>query len=509
MLADRAGRCLFGTFCILYLITARGWVEVGDTWYSIRTARALLERGRLDLRPDNSPTMPDAETRGPDGRSYSKYGIGLPLILLAPVACGHVVALSFHGAAEDSITGFLVSFANVPFGLLTVAVFWQTVRLFGARPAYANLLTCGLGLGSLCWRYAICDYSEAVQTALLLTAVYGCLRGETRSTATGGIAAAGLVLVKLVHFALMPWLVIYLISQRSQTWRERMLNTTMFLVPLAVAAIVLGALNVLRFGNILESGYGAEAERFSVAQLPHTIPQLLLSLDKGLLVYCPIVILGILGLPRFFLKWPRETGLVVAIVLTNLGLTAAWWSWVGGWSWGPRLLVPAIPLMLLPAVALMPEPPSRRRYLAVAGVTLISVVAQIPGVLVTNVMIEAIRDDQLSQQEREQMLPMYPAAVVALWHKTAIGTDVYPVSLFGVSGNRSVDVGALFSPRLRGFSIWTEQVARWSRHPRVRWLPVPALVLALFLAVRAARLLANEVREWPSPTGERGSCPPP
>ena len=60
MLADRAGRCLFGVFCLLYLITARGWVEVGDTWYSIRTSRAMLQRGRLDLLPDNHPDVDPA-----------------------------------------------------------------------------------------------------------------------------------------------------------------------------------------------------------------------------------------------------------------------------------------------------------------------------------------------------------------------------------------------------------------------------------------------------------------
>ena len=162
------------------------------------------------------------------------------------------------------------------------------------------------------------------------------------------------------------------------------------------------------------------------------------------------------------------------------------------------MLVPTLPLMLVPAVALLPDPQPPRRYLIVAGLTLISVAAQIPGVLVSNVMIEGIRDYLLSQEEREQMTPMYPAAVVALWHKIAVGTDVYPVSLFGVSGQRTVDAGALFSPRLRGFSIWTEQIALWSRHPQVRWLPVPALLLAVFLAVRAARVMASEVRAGPA-----------
>jgi hypothetical protein len=28
-----------------------------------------------------------------------------------------------------------------------------------------------------------------------------------------------------------------------------------------------------------------------------------------------------------------------------------WWAWHGGWCWGPRFLVPVIPLLLLPGLA--------------------------------------------------------------------------------------------------------------------------------------------------------------
>jgi hypothetical protein len=164
--------------------------------------------------------------------------------------------------------------------------------------------------------------------------------------------------------------------------------------------------------------------------------------------------------------------------------------------------------MLVPAVALMPEPPSRRRYLVVVAATIVSVVVQIPGVLVTNVLIEALRDDLLSQEERKQMLPMYPATVVALWHKTVVGTDIYPVTLFGIAGDRTLDGGAVYTPRLRGFSIWTELIARRSRYTQVRWLAVLAALFALYLATAAAREMASEGRGWPGATSGRGPCPP-
>jgi hypothetical protein len=76
---------------------------------------------------------------------------------------------------------------------------------------------------------------------------------------------------------------------------------------------------------------------------------LLLSPGAGLLVYVPVLIVGFAGFPSLARAWRLEAALIAAVVLLRLLFFARWWDWPGGATWGPRYIVPLIPLMLLPA----------------------------------------------------------------------------------------------------------------------------------------------------------------
>jgi hypothetical protein len=76
---------------------------------------------------------------------------------------------------------------------------------------------------------------------------------------------------------------------------------------------------------------------------------------------------------------------------------ASWWAWYGGWSWGPRFLVPTLPFLVLPLGALLLE----RRWarwtvvlLAVAGIGV-----QVLGVLIdfNPYIIEIVADDPANE----------------------------------------------------------------------------------------------------------------
>src|ERR1700689_1951126 len=94
---------------VIYVFSAKGYVAVPDTGYSIRTAQAIVERGQLDIPYGEGGTL-----KAPDGRSYSKYGIGLPLYFVPIVVTGNTLA-KVTGLPADEMIGFLISFANIPF----------------------------------------------------------------------------------------------------------------------------------------------------------------------------------------------------------------------------------------------------------------------------------------------------------------------------------------------------------------------------------------------------------
>ena len=65
------------------MLSAKGHIEISDTDYSLRTARALVEEGTFLIEPLYSDVTRPAP-RIVDGKIYSKYGVGLVIILLPP-----------------------------------------------------------------------------------------------------------------------------------------------------------------------------------------------------------------------------------------------------------------------------------------------------------------------------------------------------------------------------------------------------------------------------------------
>jgi hypothetical protein len=468
---DWLSRRLLFVIAIVYIFTAKGYIEAGDTSFSLQTAEAIVSRGRLDI--ERHPA--GATLTGTDGLSYSKYGIGLPLVFVPLVALSHLLTTAAKVPTLES-AGFLISFLNVPFCLITVVLFERLLRQFGAAVGYARLLTAGLALGTLCWRYAVYDFSEGMQATLLLLAVYGVVGGSTGRLASGGLGFAALILVKLVHITLLPVFVGYLLWRYGVRWSSRT-RAAAFVAPVVMAIGLVCLLNVLRFGNALESGYGAEAREFYPAQLRYSLPSLLLSLDKGLLVFCPVLVLGIAGWPAFLRRLPREAVLCAGIIVINSVLSGAWWAWEGGGCWGPRMLVPSIPLWLLPAGLLFNGAPSARTRGWFAAIVLVSAVIQVPGVLVKDQQIHHTKQVMLTGPERAQFPADWTAVWVFLGHKLTHSDEVYTVPEFGVLGERTLDVTAYRT--FNGINVWTEHVARNFSKPWVRFLPLAGLAAVL------------------------------
>jgi hypothetical protein len=465
--------------CLLfYVFSAKGYIEVSDTFFSIRTAQAIVTRGQLDI-----PYAEGATLQGPDGRSYSKYGLGLALYYVPWVAAGDALARHTRLPGPE-LEGFLISFANIPFAMLALVLFAKLLKLFGVTGTYLWLLPLGLGLGTLTWRYACSDLSEEMQMGLLMLAVYGVARGTPKAIVGAGGGFASLILVKLLYIAYFPLFLAYLILQPGRL-RQRIRNAILFTIPFVLVTCLVAWLNMARFGNPLESGYGSEAHRFIPSQVWHTVPLLIGSLDKGLLIFCPILILGVFGWKKFITRYRPEALLCGGLVVENLILIGAWYGWDGGWSWGPRFLIPVIPFWLLPAAFWIPKRQSRATLGIVALLTLISFLVQIPGVLVKDQEIHQIKENMLTAQERRSAPSDYVMAYMLLRHKLAERNEVYRLSEFHISGDsvdRELDLTQYRT--FIGLNIWTEEAARQLKKPALRWFPLLALFPVGFLTMR-------------------------
>jgi hypothetical protein len=115
-------------------------------------------------------------------------------------------------------------------------------------------------------------------------------------------------------------------------------------VPFAVAVGVVGWLNWVHFGALTATGYNSPV---LTNPLGSGLYGLLLSPNKGLVFYVPLVLLAPLGVERLCRR-SRPAALVVVLGTTTwIVLNATFYDWGGGWVWGPRYLQPILPLVFL------------------------------------------------------------------------------------------------------------------------------------------------------------------
>ena len=83
---------------VIYVFTAKGYLTVSDTSFSVQTAEAIVQRGQLDI-----PYTAGGTLTWRDGRSYSKYGIGLPLYYVPIVSVSKPLSRMTRLPADDRL----------------------------------------------------------------------------------------------------------------------------------------------------------------------------------------------------------------------------------------------------------------------------------------------------------------------------------------------------------------------------------------------------------------------
>ncbi|MCC6629365.1 MAG: phospholipid carrier-dependent glycosyltransferase [Chloroflexi bacterium] len=172
-------------------------------------------------------------------------------------------------------------------------------------------------------------------------------------------------------------------------------------LPLAAWLLLLLWHNQARFGSPLDMGYSDEG---FTTPLYVGLYGLLVSSGKSVFLYSPIVVLAVPGLVFLWRQRPAEAVLVGSLSLVTLLYYSVWWAWYGGWSWGPRFLVPLLPFLVLAAGAAL----AARRWARWAAVplALAGVGVQVLGALVDfNAYIDGITGGNPALEERYLFLP--------------------------------------------------------------------------------------------------------
>lgn len=316
---------------------------------------------------------------GSDGRYYAQYGVGQSL-LAAPL---YLAGLAFYRVSGWGTAGIVsraaVMLLNPLVLALTGAALYRLARRlgYGRGPAVGAALLSALA--TPLWVYSKTFFSEPLVALALVVAVLGALRGDAgRSSgwALCGAALGGTVLVKPVALVVAPAFLLYAALRAQGRWRA----VAGVAGPLLAGLAGVAAYNQARFGSFLDTGYRTAA--WNVAPWVG-LAGLLISPGKGLMWYCPVLPVGIGGLVILARREGRAAALLSGVAASYLLVHSVYNHWHGGGAWGPRLILPIVPLLTLPVAEVFRHPP-RRAWLQLALALLLagSAILQLPAVLV-------------------------------------------------------------------------------------------------------------------------------
>jgi len=373
---------------------------------------------------------------------------------------------------------------------LGVVAFWRAaLRLSGNRAGAAVFATLAFAFGTLYFPYATMLYEHDLVAVALLGAFLLVVDVPTRSRLFGAGLCAGAAIVSsylsVVAAAIFGAYVVW----RARKPASIVAFAAGTIPPLAILAVY----NMVCFGRIATTNYAWENPLFNragggVFALFTTLRwdvllALLVSPVRGLFAGAPVLILGVVGLismlrqPRF-----RPEGLLCAAMIAHvLAFNLLFKDWYGGWTCGPRYLIPALPFLALPIALVAPRFVWVRRALLAVSIAAMAIATSVdpqpPATLSVSWTVSPVWNIDLPQFLRGR-----PGAFAsATWPDSGLARYVEPVS-----ANPSAIYEAI--PE-RFFKVGSSEV-RWSSFnagefmfPGRRASLLPWLVLASVLLV--------------------------
>ena len=342
-----AGLCL-GVFLLVAAVYAglgSGRIDMIDGQFRFEVAHNLVAFGVPEVR--------DPELRGgpttADGRRYSMTQLttslsGVPLVALAR-------ALGPESLAREHF------FFSLTSGLVTAATATLLVRFYlvlGVAAGPAVFWTLVFAFATLMFPKATSVFDQAQHGFVLLLACYlgftGARRDSLMLTALGGVVLGLFVSFRELYVAIVPALaIVTLAAPQAPTGARRraLLRYLAFTGASATGVLVWMTVNYLQATDPFASLKAATAVLAPFDNPALGAVTLLVSPGKGLLLYSPAIVLALFGLKRLLKSEQRLAEAVVTVAVLYVLLIGSLSFFAGDWCWGPRYLVPVLPLVAL------------------------------------------------------------------------------------------------------------------------------------------------------------------
>jgi len=359
-------------FSYAYFYQAGGWNQ--NARFAL--VRAVLERHTLRIDAYEGSTGDKARSKG---HYYSDKAPGASLLALAPAAAARLVSRLIRIDPDGDRGIAWTSYVATVFtsGLFTLAAALVVMRLtlrWGFSRGAAFFAAAAYGIASPAWCYATLFMGHGISAGCLMLAYASAVEvsehqprhseppflvREKRHAWLAGLWA-GLAVLTEFPAAVPSFLIVLLalLAFRDRGWQNMATGAVQIVAGGMIAGIVLLAHNALAFRSPLSLGYAVVDS--PLGQL-HTgffgitypawwrLREILVGSYRGLLPISPLVAvtpIGLLMLARVPAR-RRAAFVAVAIAAFYVLFNASYYYWEGGWAYGPRQMMAALPFLAL------------------------------------------------------------------------------------------------------------------------------------------------------------------
>lgn len=372
--------------CSYFLQATGGW----NQYSRMALIASVVEHQQLNIDPYEHLTGDKALY---NGHYYSDKAIGTAM-LGVPIYAAYreLRGLEHYGDLnagwETSVVypnyAVTVAVVTLPSAILSMLLY-QLMRLLGGSRTWALLLALFYSFGTLAFPFSTLFFGHQVAAAFAFAAFFVLVKVRLHSSSSSDASSAWLlltagVLASLAVLSEYPVvLIVGLLFLYAATFVRPKRRLGLYILGGIPGAALLLAYNWYTIGNPFSLSYGyvsdpvfAEMKNgfFGITQPRWSSFLEIMFGPVGLLkqsVFLWLLPLGVWQMSRTA-QWRRECALCMGVGLAFITWNSAYYLPLGGWTPGPRFLVPSLPFLIVPLIFLTRLP---RLYGLLAGAILL------------------------------------------------------------------------------------------------------------------------------------------
>lgn len=299
-----------------------------------------------------------------DDKLYSDKAPGLsflavPFFILGKMI-GNLISFNFQPYSAYYPDNDIFAIIGIQIGLILLASIgilrlYDVSRIMGISERNSILASLITAFATPYWVYARTMFAHVPAGVFLISSIFYILKFREEKKyfqliLAGFFTGFGFTIEFPLLFAI-PWLSVLLLLPVIQTdypWKKRLSALSLYGFITIVCSLPLFIYNLINFGDITANAlsFSHWADNVHLLEPVHEgLSVLLLSNDRGLIYFCPIVLFGFIGLFLASRRYPLESAVIISLIFCFIIFYAKKWESHGGAAFGPRYIVPILLLV--------------------------------------------------------------------------------------------------------------------------------------------------------------------